>query len=194
MDTTNKSIKQDSVNQKNNLSGKSLLSSIANSLSDILERNISSDSNDTEQLDDIPLDNNSDRSIKNSISSEENDFRDLENDFKSVENISFPSDYLFEDSDFNELTDIELITEKNIGVPKGVCMDNSDWMTDISGLSSRLDSDDYFTCPDTNSDKHIINSKNINLGIESKAIKNNKSMASLNDSMRYLFLTMIILV
>lgn len=136
LDSTSKSIKNDSVGLNNNILSESTFESI----SDILNENISTSDFSTELLSDIPSD----------ISFDTDDLIKSENDdFENIENISFPSTHLIADS--------ELMTyEKISNQTNEAYSSNAEWLTDLSGLSS---SEEYFTCPDTNSKQHILNGK-----------------------------------
>lgn len=178
LNNTSKMTKYESVNQTNT-SEKStseiVLSSTNNSISDILNKNVmSSDYHHTNLLDDILVDNFSDRFMSNN--------------FEEVENISFPSENLIVDSNIFKFNEVDSITENNVNIPKNNC----EWMTDISGLSSRLESDDYFTCPDSYLEKRSHNKKNIKTNISLEKITNNITMTSFEDSIRYTIFVIII--
>lgn len=164
-DSTSKSIKNDSVGLNNNIHSESTFEST----SDILNENISTNDLSAELLSDILSDISFDTD-GNSIKSEN---PDIEN----IENISFPSTHLIADS--------ELITyEKIFNQPNETYSSNTEWLTDISGLSS---SEEYFTCPDTNSKQHNFNGKSDKIDVQLEDVTNNMSMTSFYDSMRYLF-------
>ncbi|XP_025419352.1 uncharacterized protein LOC112689739 isoform X2 [Sipha flava] len=153
LNSTSNSKKSNLVDEKKNLSCESILSSVSstdNSLEDILNRNISSDYENSE-LDDIPSSIYADRSL--------NSLECVNNGFESIENISFPSNNLLTDSEsLFESQKVVLTTKNNYNQSKDISLSNSEWMTDISELSNWHSSDDFLTCPDTNSEQYLTNS------------------------------------
>lgn len=61
-------------------------------------------------------------------------------------------------------------------------------MTDISGLSSFLESDEYFTCVDSHSGQQNISNNNTNNFMCIDNLTNNTSISSIyDDNSRYIF-------
>lgn len=175
------STKCDSVTQQNHSPNESiLLSSSTDSLSDILNKNISSDVDYTGLFDDTPSNIYSDLSSESSVTSINDNFQDLEN-------VSFPSSDLITDSELFRFDEIELTIDNMPSLPKNIQFNNSELMTDISGLSSLMGSDDYFTCPDSNSERRILNKKIDKTDIQFEDFTNDNSLASHCESIRYLF-------
>lgn len=151
LDSTSDSNNSDLVDEEKNLSSiSSSISSTDNSLDDILNKNISSDY-EYSGLDEIPSSIHVDGSL--------NSVECVNNEFESIENISFPSNNLLTDSEsLFELSDTELTTKNNQDQSTNIsALSISEWMTDISDLSNHHSSDEFLTCPDTNSEKHKTN-------------------------------------
>lgn len=157
LDSTSNSKKSNLVDEKINLSCESILSSVSstdNSLDDILNRNISSDPEHS-KFDEIPSSIHADGSL--------NSLECVNNEFESIENISFPSNNLLTDSEsLFESQEVELTTKNNYDQSKDISLSNSKWMTDISELSNCYSSDDFLTCPDTNSEQYLSNTNRKN--------------------------------
>ncbi|VVC33003.1 Hypothetical protein CINCED_3A012722 [Cinara cedri] len=148
-----RSIKYDSDYQKNDNYSESILSDTANSISDILNANISPDIH----CEDFPSRICFDGSIISSITDIRSVNNDDEDDLKNI----FSKTVLSETS---KLKEIELSTENSI------CSNDNEWMTEISGLSSLFNSEEYFTCPDTNTEKSIIDNISNKNGVKNNEI------------------------
>jgi len=179
LNSISKSITFDSVSQKNNnIDECIILSSTAYSFGDVLNTNGSSDSHYNLPINDIPSKLYYDGSILSSI-------KYVTDEFESIENISFPSNNLLSDSDLFESDEIELGTKNIFSEIENMSLSDTDLMSDISGLSSCLSSDDFFTCPDTNSEQQILKSDIYKTDTELEDITKSVSMTSIYDSMRY---------
>jgi len=181
LDSISKSTTLNSVGQKNNNIDECILTSTAYSFDDILNKNVSLDDNFIGlHKNDIPSKIYCDGSVLSSI-------KYVSDEFESIENISFPSSNLLSDS---ELFELEVELEKTnifnqIETTSLSDLSDSDLMSDISGLSSCLSSDDFFTCPDTNSERKILSSDTYKTDIELEDITKSLSMTSIYDSIRY---------
>lgn len=161
---SNESLNCDFESQTNNIDNEFL--NTANSISNILNNNIATD---PEDLSDVSAHVHFDESNLSSI-----------NDFEDLETISFPSENLLVDT---ELVDEVKLTTKNTysQTENDLCAMYSEWMTDISGLSSCVGSDDYHTCPDGNS-SYVLNGKMNKTDTQ----YGNKLLAKMNSPLRYL--------
>uniref|UniRef100_A0A2S2P3M9 Uncharacterized protein n=1 Tax=Schizaphis graminum TaxID=13262 RepID=A0A2S2P3M9_SCHGA len=160
LDSISKSTTFDSISQKNNNIDECILTSTAYSFDDILNKNVSSDHCFTRlHKNGIPSKINYDGSMLSSI-------KYVSDEFESIENISFPSSNLLSDSELFELDEVELEAKNIFSQIESSSFSDSDLMSDISGLSSCLSSDDFYTCPDTNSERLILNSVTCNTDIE----------------------------
>lgn len=175
LDSSSKSTKRDSTDKQNNDSLSP--SVVVNSSYDILNSNILPDSNSTELPGCVSKNINLDESVLSSIKSINDEFEDLEN-------VSFPSNNLDVDSELYEINEDETDTKNISGKMRNNQNNNSEWMTDISGLSSII-TDDFFTCPDSNSEE---DTDSIDTDILLAEIASCLSMTSFSDSMRYDFL------
>ncbi|XP_026821024.1 uncharacterized protein LOC113559414 [Rhopalosiphum maidis] len=176
LDSISKSTTFDSVSQKNNNIDECILTSTAYSFDDILNKNVSSDHHFTRlHKNSIPSKMYYDGSMLSSI-------KYVSDEFESIENISFPSSNLLSDSELFELDEVEL-EEKNIfSQIESSSFSDSDLMSDISGLSSCLSSDDFYTCPDTNSERLVLNNVTCNTDIELEDVTKSLSMTSIYNS------------
>lgn len=147
----------------------------------ILDDNITSQSNSSvcnvEKLDNLK-NNLTNGSIMSSISS-------IINDIECIENITFPTKHLLTNSEVYKFDEKEIIAKNNSSLPKINCSNINEYTPDLSMLSSYLGSDDYFTCPDSNPEKYILNTNKTEIQIED--VINNVSMTGFNDSKRYYF-------
>ncbi|KAL5238363.1 hypothetical protein ACI65C_005773 [Semiaphis heraclei] len=176
LNSISKSVTFDSVSQKNNnIDECIILSSTAYSTGNVLNTNGSSDCDCNLLIKDIPSKLYYDGSILSSI-------KCVTDEFESIENISFPSNNLLSDSELFELDEIELGTKNIFSDIENISLSDTDLMSDISGLSSCLSSDDFLTCPDTNSEQHIFNSDSYKTDTELEDITKSVSMTSIYDS------------
>jgi len=186
LNSISKSITFDSVSQKNNnIDECIILSSTAYSFGDVLNTNVSSDYK--LPINDIPSKLYYDGSILSSI-------KCATDEFESIENISFPSNNLITDSELFDLDEIELGTRNIFSEIENMSLSDSDLMSDISGLSSCLSSDDFFTCPDTNSEQQILNGDTYKTDTQLEDITKSVSMTSIYDSMRYFIYYLLLLL
>jgi len=186
LNSISKSITFDSVSQKNNnIDECIILSSTAYSFGDVLNTNVSSDYK--LPIDDIPSKLYYDGSILSSI-------KCVTDEFESIENISFPSNNLLTDSELFDLDEIELGTRNIFSEIENMSLSDSDLMSDISGLSSCLSSDDFFTCPDTNSEQQILNGDTYKTDTQLEDITKSLSMTSIYDSIRYFIYYLLLLL
>lgn len=172
---SDESLNNDSVCQINNASNE--FSSTVNSLSNILNNNISTDHHYTGHLCDLSSHIYFDESKLSSVNS-------LNDDFEDLENISFPSENLLADAELINIDEVELTADNTSSkATNNLCSINSEWMTDVSGLSSCVGSEDYFTCPDANSG-YILDRKIDKTDMQFE----NQVLAELYDPKRYSFL------
>ncbi|XP_022162312.1 uncharacterized protein LOC111028083 [Myzus persicae] len=177
LNSISKSITFDSVSQKNNnIDECIILSSTAYSFGDALNTNGSPDCHYNLPINDIPSKLYYDGSVLSSI-------KYVTDEFESIENISFPSNNLLSDSEFFELDDIELGKKNIFSEIENMSLSDTDLMSDISGLSSCLSSDDFFTCPDTNSLQKILKSDTYKTDTELEDITKSVSRTSIYDSL-----------
>lgn len=186
---------QNTVNSSCDVSNKN----IKNSCSDVLNKNISSEHNCSGLPDNISSEHSCtglpenmsshiyfDGSLMSSIKSVHDEV-----EFEDIENITFPSQNLLTDSEIYKLNEVELTSDNTSSLLKqSFTTIDSELMSDISGLSSYLESDDYYTCPDTNSQQKVLNKKHE----KTDRIIDNltfSSLTSLFDSLRYLFIICI---
>lgn len=168
------SLNNDSVCQINNAHNE--FSSTVNSLNNILNENISTDHHDTRHFCDLSSHIYFEESKLSSVNS-------LNDDFEDLENISFPSENLLADAELINIEEAELTADNTPSQAKNnLCSINSEWMTDVSGLSSYVGSDDYFTCPDAYSG-YILNRKIDKIDMQFR----NKVPAKLYEPKRYFF-------
>lgn len=188
LNSISKSVTFDSVSQKNNnIDECIILSSTAYSTGNVLNTNGSSDCDCNLLIKDIPSKLYYDGSILSSI-------KCVTDEFESIENISFPSNNLLSDSELFELDEIELGTKNIFSDIENISLSDTDLMSDISGLSSCLSSDDFLTCPDTNSEQHIFNSDSYKTDTELEDITKSVSMTSIYDSIRYFIYYLLLLL
>lgn len=170
LNSTPKSTKHNSESQINNVSNES--SSKVNSINNVLNKNISTDHFHVSHI-------YCDESKLSSIMPPHDSFEDF---------IFSPEDSL-SNTELSELNKIEITENKSSPEKKKVYLNNSYFMTDISDLSSAscLGSDDYFTCPDSNSDYHNLNHNNIHkTDIQLEDISN-ISIENFRNSLRYFY-------
>lgn len=145
---------------------------------DILNENILSDNCHTEisynKMTDIYLDESVISSIK-----------PIFENCEDLENVSFPSSNLVDDSEILETNEVKITKENISNWRRNNRSNNSEWMTDISGISS-LRTDDFFTCPGTNTDDALY-SDSIDTDLLLEDVNACLSITSFSDSMRYLF-------
>lgn len=188
LNSISKSITFDSISQKNNnIDECIILSSTAYSVGDVLNTNVSSDYHNKLPINDIPSKLYYDGSILSSI-------KCVTDEFESIENISFPSNNLLSDSELFELDEIGLGTRNIFSEIENMSLSDCDLMSDISGLSSCLSSDGFFTCPDTNSEQQILNDDTYETDTELEDITKSVSMTSIYDSMRYFIYYQLLLL
>lgn len=176
LDNSSKSTKCDSISKINN--DNLNLSSAVDSFHDILNSNILPDNNSTELPGCVSTNINLDDSVLSSI-------KLLNDDYEDLENVSFPSNNLDVDPELFEINEDEIAAENISGQMRNIRNNNSELMTDISGLSS-IFTDDFFTCPDSSSEENL-NSSSIDTDLLLAEIASCLSMTSFSDSMRYFF-------
>lgn len=143
LNSTPKSAKHNSESQINNVSNES--SSTAKSFNNVLNKNISTD----------------DFHVSSHIYCNESKLSSIKPAHDSFEDFIFSSEDSLSNTELSEINKIEITENNSRQEKKKMYFSNSYWMTDISDLSSAsgLGSDDYFTCPDSNSDYHNLNHK-----------------------------------
>lgn len=143
LNSTPKSTKHNSESQINNVSNES--SSTVNSFNNVLNKNISTDH----------------FNVSSHIYCNESRLSSIIPPHDSFEDFSFSSEDSLSNTELSEMNKIEITENQSSQEKKKMYLSNSFFMTDISDLSnaSCLGSDDYFTCPDSNSGYHNVNHK-----------------------------------
>lgn len=157
-----KSSKYYSDYQNKDSVSESLSSETTNSISDILNANISPENQPEAFASRIYFDGSIISSVTDARSINDDDDNDDDDDDDDDDDsyISLNNIVLSETSKSNET---KLSTENN------TCSNNNEWMTEISeDFSSLFSTDEYFTCPDSKSEKRNVSSISSTTGITNK--------------------------